>query len=169
MRKVKILKAIVDFIWWTSIIGLIVLFFIMIGVLIGIIPISPNFRYSINKIDLENLTIFQTILLITLSLFNLLGIYCLYLFRQIVHSFNSLNIFNSLIIKNFNRIGFCLVVVGFAHILNNFLTHLFNNVLQVKLEFGAGIGLISLGLFSIILSEIFTIAKSAKQENDLTI
>jgi hypothetical protein len=167
MRKIKILKAIVDFIWWTSIIGLTVIFFILIGVLIGIIPVSPNF--TINKIDTQNLTTLQQTILIILNLVNLLIIYCLYLFRQIIHSFNSLKIFNLLIIKNFNRIGFHLVIVGFAYILNNFLTHIFNNVLQVELEFGVGIGCISLGLFSIILSEIFTIAKTAKQENESTI
>lgn len=169
MRRIKILKAIIDFIWWISIIGVTVIFFILIGILINIIPVSPNFRYSVNKIDLESLTIFQQIILITLNLINLLIFYSLYLFRQIVHSFNSLKIFNSLIIKNFNQIGYCLIIVGLAYILNDFLTPLFNNAIQVKLEVGVGVGCISLGLFSIILSEIFTMAKTAKQENDLTI
>jgi len=169
MRKIKILKAIVDFIWWTSIIGGTVIFFILIGIIIGIIPVSPNFRYSVSGINTESLTLIEQIILITLNLVNLLIIYCLYLFRQIVHSFNSLKIFDLLIIKNFNRIGFCLIIVGVAYVLNNFLTHIFNSAIHLKLEFGIGIGCISLGLFSIILSEIFTIAKSAKQENDLTI
>jgi hypothetical protein len=53
--------------------------------------------------------------------------------------------------------------------LNNFLTYLFKNTIHIKLEFGVGIGCISLGLFSIILSEIFIIAKTAKQENELII
>jgi hypothetical protein len=167
MRKIKILKAIVDFIWWTSFIGGTVILFILIGVIIGIIPVSPNF--TINNIDTENLTIFQQSILIILNLVNLLIVYCIYLFRQIIHSFNSLKIFDSLIIKNFNKIGFSLITVGIAYILNNFLTPLFNDAIHVKLEFGVGIGCISLGLFSIILSEIFTIAKTAKQENDLTI
>lgn len=169
MRKIKLLKAIVDFIWWISIIGLITFFFILVGILIGFIPISPNFRYSINKMDTENLTIFQQTVLITLNLINLLIIYSLYLFRQIVHNFNSLKIFESLIIKSFNRIGVCLIIVGLANILSDFLTYLFNSSIHIKLEFGVGIGCISLGLFSIILSEIFAIAKRTKQENDLTI
>ena len=70
MRKIKILKAIVDFIWWTSFIGGTVILFILIGVIIGIIPVSPNF--TINNIDTENLTIFQQSILIILNLVNLL-------------------------------------------------------------------------------------------------
>ena len=167
MRKIKILKAIVDFIWWTSFIGGTVIFFILIGIVIGIIPMSPNF--TINNIDTENLTIFQQSILIILNLVNLLIVYCIYLFRQIIHSFNSLNIFNSLIIKNFNSIGASLIIVGLAYILNNFLTPIFSNQIRLKLEFGFGTGCICLGLFAIILSEIFTIARNAKQENDLTI
>ena len=136
MRKIKILKAIVDFIWWTSFIGGTVIFFILIGIVIGIIPMSPNF--TINNIDTENLTIFQQSILIILNLVNLLIVYCIYLFRQIIHSFNSLKIFDYLIIKNFNKIGFCLTIVGIAYILNTFLTHLFNYEIHVKLEFGFG-------------------------------
>jgi hypothetical protein len=42
---------------------------------------------------------------------------------------------------------------------------------KISLEFGLNqhIVIICLGLFFIILSEIFQIAKTAKQENDLTI
>lgn len=169
MKKIKILKNIIDFVWWISIVGVIVLVFILFGALTGIIHVSPNLRFSINETDIENLNKFQQSVLIALKLTNLLLIYCLYLFRQIIHSFNSFKIFNNLIIKNFNLIGYYLVIVATAIMLNNFLTPLFNNLVHVKFQFGPAIGLVSLGLFSIVLSEIFNIAKTAKQENDLTI
>ncbi len=167
MKKIKILKAIIDFIWWVSVVGAAILLFILIGILFGLVELSPDF--SVNRINISNLTIWQSTTIIVLSLFNLLGLYCLYLFRQIVHSFNLLKIFNLLIIKNFNKIGFYLLIIGVANILNTFLAHLFNNSIYLKIEFGFEISCICLGLFSITLSEIFNIAKSAKQENDLTI
>ena len=167
MKKIKILKAIIDFIWWVSVFGAAILLFILIGILFGLVELSPDF--SVNRINISNLTIWQSTTIIVLSLFNLLGLYCLYLFRQIVHSFNLLKIFNLLIIKNFNKIGFYLLIIGVANILNTFLAHLFNNSIYLKIEFGFEISCICLGLFSITLSEIFNIAKSAKQENDLTI
>lgn len=169
MRKIKILKAIIDFIWWTSLIGLTIIFFILSGLLFGITPLSPNFRLSINEIDTESLNMFQITILVVLNLINLLIFYCLYLFRQIIHSIDSLELFNSLIIKNFKQIGFCLTTIGFAYILNNFLTPLFTSHIQLKIGIGVGVLWISFGLFSLILSEIFSIAKKAKQENDLTI
>ncbi|TMM30669.1 DUF2975 domain-containing protein [Polaribacter aestuariivivens] len=168
MKKIKILKNIIDFIWWLSITAIVILFFILLGTLTGIIEVSPNFRFSINETDLDNLTKIQQIILIILHLTKLLLIYSLYLFRQIIHNFNSLKIFNNLIIKNFNLIGYNLIVVGFAFILSDFIAPLFNNIIYMNFH-GFGVGLISAGLFSIVLSEIFKIAKTQKQENDLTI
>ena len=168
MRKVKILKAIIDLIWWTSIIGLIVLVFIIIGVLTDFIPVSPNARFTTYGIDSDKLSFFQKSLLTILNLINLLIIYCIYLFRQVVHNFNSLKIFDEIIIKNFNKIGICLLIIGVFRLLNDFLTPIIMEN-HLKLELGVSIGIIALGLFSIILSEVFVVAKKATEENDLTI
>ena len=171
MKKIKILKVIVEIIWWLSFIGIALVVLICLGLLFGIIPTTDDFKFFISGVDATSMSLLGKSILIPLNLAYLLVVYCIYLFRQIIHSFNSLKIFENLIVENFKKIGKYLIIVGITHTAIQLTIAFFyqNPPNDGKLEFGGGIILISLGLFSIILSEIFVITKTIKVENDLTI
>ena len=74
------------------------------------------------------------------------------------------------VIQNFYKIGYLLIAVGFVGSMLTFVSRL-----VVKGEFKINLGLtpylilICLGLFFMVLSEVFKVAKHAKEENELTV
>lgn len=170
MRKVHILKAIVDFIWIVSI--------PIIPITIIAIPFIffndefLNFLIKSNGVDINIAVVdlpLKIIIAVTL-VFTLLIYYCIYLFRKILAYFLRLKMFDDFVISSFNKIGNLLVVYGILSITISFLTRFFYQQ-KVTIEFGINSNLVilCLGLFFMVLSEIFRISKTIKQENDLTV
>ena len=167
MRKIHILKAIVDFIWIMTI--------VLIPGIIIFIPLLfiydvKSLDITISNVDLSTITIFGKILISIMLTSYLMIIYSIYLFRKILNSFIRLKIFNFYVIKTFQKIGLLLVLSGAIALIISFTSNFY---FQQKLKFEIGINehivILCLGLFFMILSEIFIIAKSAKEENELTI
>ena len=170
MRKIHILKVIVDIVWIVSV-PFIPIF--MIGIpLLFIYEGFGDFNININGAELNMAIIeipeklFLTISMILL----LLLLYSVYLFRKILSYFLRIRIFDDFVISSFNKIGVLLVVSSVLTIIIKFLFRIYY-LQQVKLEIGLSsqIVIVCLGLFFMILSEIFNIARIEKQENDLTI
>jgi hypothetical protein len=75
-----------------------------------------------------------------------------------------------MVIASFQKIGNLLTISGFISLIISIISKIYFEQ-KVTLEFGLNqhLVIICLGLFFLVLSEVFKIAKNAKQENDLTI
>ena len=75
-----------------------------------------------------------------------------------------------MVITSLKKTGNLLIVSGLISLLVSIIGEMYFKE-SVSISFGLDQNLITicLGLFFLVLSEIFKIAKSAKQENDLTI
>lgn len=168
MSKLNILKAIIDFIWIISmpIIPITILF---IPFLFFYDNLS-GLNIKINGIELIANDVFSKILMSISVLLYLLIIYCIYLFKKVLLFFIRTKIFDLVVIQSFSKIGNILTLTGIIYFLISIVSKVYIEQ-KITLEIGlnANLILICLGLFFIILSEIFKIAKKAKQENNLTI
>ena len=167
MRKLNILKAIVDFICIMSFIAIPPLIFLfghvlIVDELIGS-PIKLN-GVEINVIDQQT-----KILLVFIVLAALLMIYGLYLFRKILLSFQKLKIFDLEVIKNFNKIGILILIASLLSGIPAFIVKLLQREASIEIGLNPFVLLFCLGLFFMVLSEVFMIAKIQKEENDLTV
>lgn len=167
MRKINILKAIVDLLWIFSmpvvllIIGFsVAIFFIDLGAL----------NIEMNSVNFNNNDVLSKVLFFVSSINYLLIIAALYFFRKVLNYFIRVKIFKETVIKSFQKIGNLLIISGFISLLISILSKIYFEQ-KVTLEFGLNqhLVIICLGLVFLVLSEIFKIAKNQKQENDLTI
>ena len=168
MKKTQILKIIVDIIWIvTAPIGVP---FILVFIPIILFYDFANLEMKIMGIELLVQSTFSKTLAI-LSLLNfLLIIYSLHLFRKTLRYFLNTKVFDVFVIDSFRNIGNILTISG---VVSTFLSVTgslyFDQKLRMELGLNSNLTLIGLGIFFMILSDVFHIAKSAKQENDLTI
>jgi hypothetical protein len=167
MRKLNFLKAIVDFICIMSYIT-IPLLVLFLGYLfisddpIGI-PININ-GTEVTVVDLQS-----KILMVFIVVSYLLIIYSLFLFRKILRFFQRTEIFNIEVIKSFNSIGVLLFISAFTSGIPSFILKFMKTEINFEIGLNPFVMLLSLGLFFMVLSEVFTISKKQKEENELTI
>ena len=110
MRKINILKAIVDFIWIIAV-PLTAPATIIILILINFDGLSDlNFQFI--GIELKLNSIFSKLLLTLLGISFLLQIYSLHIFRKVLGYFKQVKIFDDFVISSFNKIGKLLVFSG---------------------------------------------------------
>jgi hypothetical protein len=168
MKKINILKAIIDFIWIITvpIMAPLTLFFVIALFFDGLMLI--DFEFLGIKL-LEN-DLFAKILLAIQGSNFLLVIYCLHLFRKVLAYFKKVKIFDAFIIASFNKIGAFLIISGMITLVEGTIARIYlKGQITIEIGFQSSLLIIGLGLFFQILSEIFAIAKNAKQENNLTI
>jgi hypothetical protein len=159
-----------DLFWYFSIIAI-------IGLFISI----PYFFFSkaiINipiEIDGKPILAEDPVTKLVLTLFIIA--YCFFVFglfqlRKVLDLFSKKIIFEHPNILLLNKVGQNFLYASLISGIALFLFHLFIKG-QAVLEFGGGFNSLlftaSLGLFFMVLSEVFEIAKNMKEENDLTI
>jgi hypothetical protein len=168
MRKINILKAIVDFIWIFAV-PIAAPATVIILILINFDGFSDlNFQFV--GIELKLNSIFSKLLLTLLGISFLLQIYSLHIFRKVLRYFKQVKIFDDFVISSFNKIGKILIISGTSILVIGFVGRIYlENQITISVGFHPYLIVIVLGLFFQVLSEIFKIAKSQKQENDLTI
>ncbi len=167
MRKLTILKAIVDFVWIMSFITIPPLIFLFGYILISDEAVGIPIKLSgveITVVDQQT-----KILLVFIVLAALLILYSLYLFRKILHSFQRTKIFDLEVIKNFNTIGILLLISSILSGIPAFIIKLLKKEAGFEMGINPFVMLFCLGLFFMVLSEVFMIAKTQKEENELTI
>ena len=166
MKKLNFLKGIVDFVWITMLVTIPFLLFFVGMVLFSNepldIPIEIN-GTTLEVVDFKSKLIF-VFLIISVSLI----IYGLFLFRKLLRLFQLRVIFDSEIVMLLKRIGFVIILSAFLGGIPNFISELLNNNISLSLGLNPFVLLFSLGLFFLVLSEVFVIAKHLKEENDLT-
>ncbi|MDD7913585.1 DUF2975 domain-containing protein [Polaribacter ponticola] len=167
MRKINILKAIVDLLWFFSM----PIILLIVGFSIAIFFADlGDLNVKINSVNFNNNTLLSKILLIISGLNYLLIIAALYFFRKVLNFFIRVKIFEETVILYFKKIGNLLSVSGIISLTISMVSKAYFEQ-KIALEFGLNqhLVIICLGLFFLVLSEVFKIAKHQKQENDLTI
>ena len=167
MKKINILKTIVDLLWIFSM--PVVLIIIGVSFTTFFVDLS-DLNIELNTINMNQNDLFSKILFVISSLNYLLLIVALYFFRKVLTNFVRVRIFEEVVISSFKKIGNLLTFSGFISLIISIIGKIYFEQ-KVSLEFGLNqhLVLICLGLFFLVLSEIFKIAKNTKQENDLTI
>lgn len=167
MKKINILKTIVDLLWIFSM--PVVLIIIGVSFTTFFVDLS-DLNIELDTININQNDLFSKILFVISSLNYLLLIVALYFFRKVLTNFIRVRIFEEVVISSFKKIGNLLTFSGFISLIISIIGKIYFEQ-KVSLEFGLNqhLVLICLGLFFLVLSEIFKIAKNAKQENDLTI
>jgi uncharacterized integral membrane protein len=170
MKKLQFLKTVLDFFWFFSLLG---------G--IGMLIFSTFYLFDSNidipiKIQGQQITAndFPSKLIIFANIITgILFLYSIYLLRKVVGHFQKREIFNLDVIKYFNLIGKLIIL---SSLINNLTELIFDllkqDYISLSLNFGSYDSFlvsISLGLFFMVISEIFKIAKNMKEENELTI
>jgi len=169
MRKLLVIKTLVDYIWIITCIPLIpILLFLSIYIFFTNDPwvnwlSFENINGSVNSIELKIYSLF-------LILFALTMIYCVYLFRNTLRKFQQRKPFDTLVIHTYKKLGKIMVISGIVITVISFGFKIYY-LSKLQLYFGITpyLTVIGLGLFFLILSEVFYIAKTAKEENELTI
>ncbi|TXE17817.1 DUF2975 domain-containing protein [Psychroserpens burtonensis] len=169
MKKLLILKSLVDFIWIVTCIPVIpVLLFIAVYMFID--PSILEIPLEINNSKIEDLGLSLKISTLVLFVIVFIGIYCFYVFRKTLRYFQKHNPFSDFIINSYNTIGNLLVFSGItASVLFFVIKLVFESRIEVSLGLSPYIFIVCLGLFFMVLSEVFKVAKIAKEENQLTI
>lgn len=167
MRKLQILKTIVDYIWIISLVcyPLAVLFSGM--VFLDKDPFDIKVTLIGNTVDL-NMALGKIVLFIDLINFGVLLV-ALFYFRKLLTAFAKRLIFEDEIILLLHRIGLFIIVGSILYLIADFVTMISQHELGIDIGFGPFLYLLALGLFFTVLSEVFTVAKRIKEENDLTI
>lgn len=167
MRKLYLLKAIVDFVW---IMALITMPFLLIFIGYLLISNEPfDVPIKMNGIEITVLDLNAKIFLFFATLSYLVLLYGLYLIKKLLRLFQLKIIFDDKIIFYFNRIGNLFILSGFVSGVPAFFYKIAKG--EIKIEIGANpfLYLISLGLFFAVLAEVFKMGKQLKEENELTI
>jgi len=169
MRKLIILKSLVDFIWIVTCIPLIPIL-LFVSVYMFIEPSILEIPLKINENNIKELGLSIKMSTLVLVAIILISIYCFYLFRKTLRHFQKRNPFSDVIIDSYKKIGNLLVFSGIAASVLFFIFKLlFESKFEVHLGFSPYLFIVCLGLFFMVLSEVFKVAKAAKDENQLTI
>jgi len=167
MRKLNLLKTIVDYLWVISVIAApMFLFFVFYLLFTGKtldIPIEIN-GMTITAVDLKS-----KIILIFGVFSYLLVIYGLYYFKKLLHLFQQRKLFVDEVVDYLNRIGYVFVLSAIFIGAPSFIYRMITRELKLEIGGSTFLYLMSLGLFFLVLGEVFKIAKNMKEENDLTV
>ena len=167
MKKLHLLKTIVDFIWIMSLIffPFIILFSILI--LIGKDTFDISINFATGTVDLSN-NFGKMALVINVFNFGLL-LYALYFFRRLLSRFTKRIIFEEAICLLLDKIGSLVIIAAMVQLLADFVTKLSKHSVGIEFGYGPFLYLLALGLFFKVLAEVFKMGKTLKEENELTI
>lgn len=170
MKKLTILKTLLDFFWFFSIVG-------GIGILIFlpfyIFESTSDISINIKGHKIINHNAFSKTIVVINSIGSLVFLYSIYIFRKVVFLFQKRDIFNPELPRMFNLIGISILT---SSTISSLCFMIYQKVEGefpgLSLDFGGYDSFlisVSLGLFFMILSTIFKIVFSLKEENELTI
>lgn len=170
MRKLQILKTILDFFWFFSLITVVSL---MLFLPFYLFSSNIDIPIKIKGQEIEPNSIFSKVIVFVNVISGLLFLYSIYLLRKVVSFFQKREIFNSENVKLFNLIGKLIIASSIISSSSIFIYNMISrNHVGINLDLGGYDSVlvsISLGLFFMVISEVFKIAKKQKEENELTI
>ncbi len=170
MKKLNLLKTLIDlFFYFSAIAG--------VGMVIFVAMVVAGQGEAIDlKIGGHEILVYdwQTKLLIVFGLASFLCfVYAIFLLRKIIGHFYRRQIFHAEVIRLLNRTGAAVIVSTILARVPIFVYDAAHRTSAgFELETGGFDSLVStlcLGLFFMVLSEVFKIAKGMKEENELTV
>ena len=168
MKKLNFLKTITDFVWIMSLITLPIMIMLIGYVLTNNSKDGIPIRIQGILYDEHNLS--TKLLLVSSFLSFAIIIFSVHLFRKVLREFQSTKIFSLSVIKNLNTLGIALIIGAFLNGLSSFLYPIFvKSKFELSFNLSPFLLMFCFGLFFMILSEVFKIAKQAKEENELTV
>lgn len=170
MKKLNILKTILDLLWFSSIIAVAALTLFLPFLLFAD---DSDFTVKIRGQEISSQSIFSRIIICVNVISGLLFLNSIYLLRKVVYLFQKREIFNIEIIRMFNLIGKLIVASSMLSGLSLLVYNRQQGIHHgITLDFGSYDSFlvsVSLGIFFMVMSEVFRIAKTMKEENDLMI
>lgn len=169
MSKLPLLKTLVSILFYVSMIGMLfsVPFILILSVMPDKVPFAINEAGQASQVDAE-LVLYLIALIVGGGFFT----YALYLFRKVLDLFSKKTLFDERTITSLDQCGKAILIGYFICIGAEFLYKMVvGKEIEISLNFGlnGSIAVISLGLFFMVLSEVFLKAKKIKEENDLTV
>ncbi|MDC7997131.1 DUF2975 domain-containing protein [Gilvibacter sediminis] len=166
MKRLNLLKTIVDIIWYLSIPTL----FIFVGFVLYMSWTGQSFTKTLYG-SMITLSGFKLVVVLCLNFITYgLLVFSLFLFRKVLQEFKQLQLFNQVVIALLLRIGKLVIASGILMFISKFLTNYwsFN---QITLSLSPNDLLIygGIGAFFLVLSEVFDRARLLKEENELTV
>jgi uncharacterized membrane protein (DUF373 family) len=83
--------------------------------------------------------------------------------------FQQRKIFDVIVIDNFKKMGYLLLIASLIGGISNFIVQIMKNKITLEISLNSYLLMFSMGLFFLVLSEVFKIAKNMKEENELTV
>ncbi|MES2412018.1 MAG: DUF2975 domain-containing protein [Bacteroidota bacterium] len=167
MKKLNLLKTIVDFIWIMSLIFFPLIIILSFLIVIDKEVIDVPITFATGTFDLSN-SYGKIALMMNVFNFGLL-LYALYFFRTLLSRFVKRMIFEEEICLLLNKIGGLVIMASIVQLFCDFTTKLSHDKVGIEFGYGPFLYLLSLGLFFKVLSEVFKMGKNMKEENELTI
>jgi hypothetical protein len=169
MKNLRILKSLIDILY---LVALLITIFLFIGVINlalygGMLP-----GMSINGAKITNPSWLANVVLLIVLISGILFCYAVYLLRQTIGHFMKREFFIQKVVVNFRKVGIFTVL---SSVISPAAVLLYNIVENGDLELTFGFGFDSLlvtlivGLFFMVLAEVFKIAQNLKEENELTV
>jgi hypothetical protein len=131
-------------------------------------PERVPFKFTIKGVE-EGAKVNAELILYIIALVIAFGFftYALYLFKKVLDLFSKKILFDTRVITNLDQCGKAILIgyiIGLAAEISYRL--ITSNVINISLDLGltASIAIISLGLFFIVLAEVFLMAKNLKEE-----
>ncbi|KAF2518873.1 DUF2975 domain-containing protein [Flavobacterium salilacus subsp. salilacus] len=172
MRRLWLLKSLIDIVYFFAIIGII--FGLPMIFMIAVMPNEVPFDIAVSKNGeiVENKTSWEIIVsMFIIYIGYAFQVYAIYLFRKILVLFRKRIIFDVSVIKNFDQMGKAILIGYVTILLPVIFFALTSSHVEVKLNFMINDSFLipGIGLFFIVLSEVFQMAKDMKEENELTV
>jgi hypothetical protein len=168
MNRLSLLKALVNVIFVLCVVALV----FIPPTLIVIYTFPETIPFSINGTPAKEIGTEELILMSVLILGAAFEIYALYVFRKTLALFEKRQIFTTDVIKLLDQTGKAIII---GYMISAGASLLYKAVVAGTIEiglnvsFGSAIFILGLGLFFIVLSDVFSMAKQMKDENDLTV
>ena len=167
MKKLNALKTIVDVVWIISLIGVPFIFICSVITFINPEIVKIPIKILNNNVDIKTITGKTTVFVgfICMGLY----VYGLYLFRKLLSCFQTKLIFEESTIIILKKLGNVFIISSLIYSLTLFLISFSNNKATIIIGDGPFLYLLMIGLFLIVLSEVFEMGKKIKEDNELTI
>lgn len=170
MRKLNFLKTVLDSFF---ILTLIALFGLAIFIPLNLFSSEMPYPITIKGQQFTDSSVLSKTIVLINVISGLFFFYSIYLLRKVVALFQKREIFNDEIVKLFNSIGKLIII---SSLLSSGSILIYNAIershLSLAIDFGSYDSFpisISIGLFFMVISEVFKIATAMKAENELTI
>ena len=171
MKRLSLLKTITNILLILSKVGLFfaVPFLLIVIFMPGRIPLKiarELFDQPADAIGVED-----KLLLTTVIIGYVFYVYALHLFKRILFLFQKNQVFHDDVIKNLYQTGKA-IIIGF--LISEVPIYLYNMISESEISFeivadNDWLFTLGLGLFFMVLSDVFGMAKNIKEENDLTV